>query len=89
MPPATQSSRVNVTRAGTTDLLTVEDGQGQLLNSGLSPNGQFAWAVVLDPDAPLTDLSSGASDNARTVIFDLDTGKQLATVPGSTPVWAS
>ena len=79
----------NVTRAGTTDLLTVEDGQGQLLNSGLSPNGQFAWAVVLDPDAPLTDLSSGASDNARTVIFDLDTGKQLATVPGSTPVWAS
>lgn len=79
----------NVTRAGTTDLLTVRDGQGQLMNSGLSPNGQFAWAVVLDPDAPLTDRSSGASDHAKTVIFDLATGERVASVAGSSPVWAS
>lgn len=71
-----------------TDLLVVTQSDGQLLNSGLSPNGQFAWAAVLDPDAPLTDLSSGASDNAQTVIFDLATGEQVATVPGSSPVWA-
>lgn len=71
-----------------TDLLVVRPGDGQLLNSGLSPNGQFAWAVVLDPDAPLDDLSSGASDNAETVIFDLATGEQVASVPGSSPVWA-
>lgn len=71
-----------------TDLLVVGERDGQLLNSGLSPNGQFAWAVVLDPDAPLSDLSSGASDNAETVIFDLATGKQVAAIPGSSPVWA-
>ena len=71
-----------------TDLLVVGERDGQLLNSGLSPNGQFAWAVVLDPDAPLSDLSSGASDNAETLIFDLATGKQVAAIPGSSPVWA-
>ncbi|MFT3834386.1 MAG: hypothetical protein QM711_13860 [Micropruina sp.] len=79
---------VHVTRAGRTDLLTVKDGDGHLLNSGISPNGQFGWAVVLDPDAPLTDLFSGASDNARTLIFDLATGKQVAAEPGSAPAWA-
>lgn len=79
----------NVTRSGTTDLLTLGEGQGQLLNSGLSPNGQFAWAVVLAPGAPVEDLSSGASDRATTRIFDLATGQQVADVPGSTPVWAS
>lgn len=79
---------VHVAGGRATDLLVVTQRDGQLLNSGLSPNGQFAWAVVLDPDAPLTDLSSGASDNAETVIFDLATGKQVAAVPGSSPVWA-
>ncbi|MFT4227193.1 hypothetical protein [Micropruina sp.] len=79
----------HVTRAGTTDLFTLPDDQGQVLNSGLSPNGQLAWAVVLDPDAPLDDLSSGASDHATTRIFDLATGEQVATVRGSLPVWAS
>lgn len=79
---------VHVTRAGRTNLLTVKDGDGHLLNSGISPDGQFGWAVVLDPDAPLTDLFSGASDNARTLIFDLATGKQVAAEPGSAPAWA-
>jgi hypothetical protein len=74
-------------RAG--ELLVLGPRDGQLLNGGLSPNGQFAWAAVLDPDAPLTDLSSGASDNATTRIFDLATGAQVASVPGSSPVWAS
>lgn len=80
-----------VHRAGgvPTDLLVLAERDGQLLNSGLSPNGQFAWAVVLDPDAPVADLSSGASDHARTVIFDLATGNQIGSLPGSTPVWAS
>ncbi|MFT3968912.1 MAG: hypothetical protein QM695_01185 [Micropruina sp.] len=79
----------HVTRAGTTDLFTLPDSQGQVLNSGLSPNGQLAWAVVLAPDAPLDDLSSGASDHATTRIFDLATGEQVASIPGSLPVWAS
>lgn len=78
----------HVTPSGRKDLLTMEPGQGQLLNSGLSPNGQFAWAVVLSPDAPLSDLSSGASANAVTVVFDLATGAEVARLPGSTPVWA-
>ncbi len=78
----------HVTRAGTTDLFTLADSQGQVLNSGLSPNGQFAWAAVLDPDAPLDDLSSGASDHATTWIYDLATGEQVARIPGSLPVWA-
>lgn len=72
-----------------TELLGLGPADGQLLNSGLSPNGEFAWAVVLDPDAPVTDLSSGASDNATTLIFDLASGKQVASVPGSSPVWAA
>lgn len=79
----------HVTRAGTTDLFTLPDNQGQVLNSGLSPNGQFAWAVVLDPDAPIDDLSSGASDHATTWIYDLATGEQVARIPGSLPVWAA
>ncbi|MFT4216605.1 MAG: hypothetical protein QM619_05385 [Micropruina sp.] len=84
-----ESTRLtHVTRQGSTDLLTVEEDEGHLLNSGISPNGQFGWAVVLDPKAPLTDLFSGASDHATTLIFDLATGKQVASVAGSLPVWA-
>ncbi len=79
----------NVTRTGTTDLFTLADGQGQLLNSGLSPNGQFAWATVLVPDAPEEDQWSGASDRSTTKIFDLATGQQVASIPGSSPVWAA
>ncbi len=79
----------NVTRAGTTDLFTLAEGQGQLLNSGLSPNGQFAWATVLAPDAPEEDQWSGASDRSTTTIFDLATGQQVASIPGSSPVWAA
>ncbi|MFT3862320.1 hypothetical protein [Micropruina sp.] len=71
-----------------TELLVLGPADGQLSNSGLSPNGQFAWAVLLDPDAPVADLSSGASDHARTLVFDLATARQVAEVPGSSPVWA-
>ncbi|MFT4297294.1 MAG: hypothetical protein QM582_17985 [Micropruina sp.] len=77
------------TRTGSTELLTIKDGDGHLLNSGISPNGQFAWAVVLDSKAPLTDLYSGASDHATTMIFDLATGKKVGSAPGSSPVWTS
>lgn len=79
----------HVTAAGSTTLLTVGPGKGQLLNSGLSPNGQFAWAVVLAEGAPISDLSSGASNRAVVRVFDLATGREVATLPGSTPVWAT
>lgn len=79
---------IRVTAGRRTVLAELGPERGQVLNSGTSRNGQFAWVVILDPDAPLEDLTSGASDQATTLIYDLNTGTQVATLPGSTPIWA-
>lgn len=77
-----------VTGGRLTVLAELGPERGQVLDSGTSRNGEFVWAVVLPPDAPLEDLTSGASDHAITLIYDLTSGENVASLPGSTPVWA-
>ncbi len=69
-------------------LLDLQPEEGQLLDSGVSPNGQFGWATVLGATAPTEDLTSGASEHATTLIFDLNTGAQVTAAPGGAPTWA-
>lgn len=80
---------VHVTGSNRTVLVEQTPEQGEVLDSGVSRNGEFAWVVVLDPEAPADDLTSGASDHASTLVYDLASGKQVASLPGSTPVWAA
>lgn len=69
-------------------LTSITAQQGQSLDSGISPNGEFAWVEVLAAGAPVEELTSGASDHATTLVFDLASGRQVATLTGATPIWA-
>ncbi|MFT4108495.1 hypothetical protein [Propionicimonas sp.] len=82
------SRLIRVTGGHRTILTSFPPAKGQVIDSGISPNGQFAWATVLSPDAPADELTSGASSHAITTIVDATTGRLVGTVPGSTPVWA-
>jgi len=81
------SRLTHTTPEGEETVATVPPGLGRLLDSGVSGNGHFAWAKILDPGAPAEDLTSGATDNSVTVLIDLATGDSLVAVPGADPLW--
>ncbi|MEA5118609.1 MAG: hypothetical protein VB036_13490 [Propionicimonas sp.] len=86
----TVTSRITHTRDGvTTDVTSIGAEFGRLLDTGVSANGQYAWAEVLDPGAPADDLTSGATDKLSTFLFDLTTGHPVAVVPGGRVLWVS
>jgi hypothetical protein len=74
---------------GAATVATVPPELGRLLDSGVSGNGQYAWAQILDVSAPADDLTSGATDNSVTVVIDLTTGESLFAVPGAHPLWVT
>lgn len=83
-------SRVEHTRDGERQVVaTVPPDLGRLLATGVSGNGQYAWAQVLNVDAPRDDLTSGATDNSTTVVIDLATGESVFAVPGAHPLWVT
>ena len=65
--------------------------EGPLVEGAVAAGGtgQYAWTEFLDVMAPADDLTSGATDNAVTVIIDLATGEPLFCVPGGAPLWVT
>ncbi len=80
---------VRVTAGHRTLLAGFPPEKGQVLDSGISPNGQYAWAATLSPDAPVDELTSGASSHATTTVVQATTGQLVTTVPGFDPAWAT
>lgn len=84
------TSRLVHTHDGESETVaTIPPDLGRLLDTGVSGNGQYAWTEILDVMAPADDLTSGATDNAVTVIIDLATGEPLFSVPGGAPLWVT
>jgi len=81
------SRLTHTTTGGEATIATVPPTLGRLLDTGVSGNGHFAWAEILNPGAPAEDLTSGATDNSVTVLIDLATGNSLVAVPGADPLW--
>ncbi|MGC3955500.1 MAG: hypothetical protein QM804_14835 [Propionicimonas sp.] len=87
---ATITSRLQHTRDGATETVaTIPPDLGRLIDTGVSGNGQYAWAQVLNVDAPADDLVSGATDTSVTVVIDLATGQSQFSVPGADPLWVT
>ena len=87
---ASITSRLEHTLNGKAETVaTVPPELGRLLDSGVSGNGQYAWAQILDIAAPADDLTSGATDNSVTVVIDLATGESVFAVPGARPLWVT
>ncbi len=84
------TSRLEHTRDGeASTVATVPPDLGRLLDTGVSGNGQYAWAQILDVTAPTDDLTSGATDHSVTVVIDLATGESQFAVPGAHALWVT